>query len=82
MHVNAAEAHEPSPEEAQPQMHPAEPATAAADPSARRPRYGRINLSLVILAAIALVAALHFARTFFVPLDVVGPFGETIPIEV
>lgn len=49
-------------------MHPAEPATAAADPSARRPRYGRINLSLVILAAIALVAALHFARTFFVPL--------------
>ncbi|MBY0268562.1 MAG: AI-2E family transporter [Burkholderiales bacterium] len=40
----------------------------AAETRVRRRRYSRMDLSLTVLAVIALIAALYFARAFFVPL--------------
>lgn len=38
------------------------------DHAVRTRRYSRMSLALIILASIALLASLHFARAFFVPL--------------
>lgn len=46
----------------------AEPAVEAAVISVRARRYSHMNLALTVLAVIALIAALYFARAFFVPL--------------
>ena len=46
----------------------AEPTAEAAVISVRARRYSHMNLALTVLAVIALIAALYFARAFFVPL--------------
>lgn len=69
MRVTAAEAVKAAPVGETAASPVSTPAHAAEPPAAARPsRYSRINLSLAVLAIIALVAALHFARAFFVPL--------------
>jgi predicted PurR-regulated permease PerM len=70
MNTNAVEALKPPHAGAHVPPSESEPGAAPdhADASAPPRRFSRINVPLMILAAIALVAALHFARAFFVPL--------------
>src|SRR5690349_5183138 len=54
--------------DAPPQEAADQPAAESAEPEVRVRRYSRTTIALTILAGIAVIAALYFARAFFVPL--------------
>lgn len=62
--VSHGDAAQPAP----PAVGQAELTVDAVEISRRSRRYSRMDLSLMVLAVIALIAALYFARAFFVPL--------------